>query len=177
MAEAQKRTRERTQSRRVVQPFSRETIRRYLDHQGLAYLRDALGDFRVDFAHDDDLDCALSFWLMAVGAQEEILGVEARSTRRFTRDNWDWALYVVNEWNKRMRYPKAYFFVAEPEEDKTGEIRLDHYVDLEKGIHQELFDSVVFTIMGGATRFWAWLKEQSLKRHFAYPSEENRLDG
>jgi Putative bacterial sensory transduction regulator len=177
MAEPQKRTRERPRTQPAPRVFSREMIKRYLDGQGLTYLRDAPGDFRVDFAHDDDLDCALSFWIMAVGADDEILGVEARSTRRFSRESWDWALYVVNEWNKRMRYPKAYFFVAEPHEDKTGEIRLDQYVDLEKGIHQQLFDSIVFTVMGGATRFWGWMKEQNLQRHFAYVSEENRLDG
>jgi hypothetical protein len=174
MAEAQKEAR-----RRIVAPvrtFTRDMIRRYLDGQGLAYLRDAAGDFRVDFAHDDDLDCAISFWVMAVGSQGEILGVEARSTKRFPRENWDWALYVVNEWNKRMRYPKAYFFVSDPDEDRTGEIRLDQYVDLEKGVHQELFDSIVFTIMGGATRFWSWMKEQSLQRHLAF-APDNRLDG
>jgi len=177
MAELQKRTRERAQSRTPVRVFSRDMIRRYLDSQGLAYLRDSAGDFRVDFAHDDDLDCAISFWIMAVGAEEEILGVEARSTRRFSRDSWDWALYIVNEWNKRMRYPKAYFFVGDPQEDRTGEIRLDQYVDLEKGVHQDLLDNMVFTIMGGATRFWAWLKEQSLQRQFAYAPEDTRLDG
>ena len=159
-----------------VQMFTRDTIKRYLDHQGLTYLRDAAGDFRLDFAYDDDLGCATSFWLMAVGQQEEIFGLEARSTKRFSRDSWDWALYLVNEWNKRMRYPKAYLFVGDPQSDKTGEIRLEQYIDLEKGIHQELFDSLVHTMMGGATRFWTWMKEQNLQRQMALAAD-NKLDG
>ena len=159
-----------------VQRFTRDMIRHYLDGQGLTYLRDIPGDFRLDFAYDDDLGCATSFWLMAVGQHEEIFGLEARSTKRFSRDSWDWALYLVNEWNKKMRYPKAYFLVANPETDKTEEIRLEQYIDLEKGVHQELFDSLVFTIMGGATRFWTWLKEQNLQRQMALATD-NKLDG
>jgi hypothetical protein len=159
-----------------VQKFTRAMIKRYLDTQGLSYLRDTPGDFRVDFAYDDDLGCAISFWLMAVGQREEIFGLEARSTKRFSRDSWDWALFLVNEWNKRMRYPKAYFLVADPETDKTGEIRLEQYLDLERGIHQDLFDSTVYTMMGGATRFWSWLKEQSFQRHIALASD-SKLDG
>lgn len=159
-----------------VLKFTRDTIKRYLDAQGLTYLRDAPGDFRLDFAYDDDLGCATSFWLMAVGQHEEIFGLEARSTRRFARDSWDWCLYLANEWNKKMRYPKAYFLVADPESDKTGEIRLEQYIDLEKGIHQELLDSVIFTMMGGATRFWSWLKEQNLQRQIALAAD-SKLDG
>jgi hypothetical protein len=159
-----------------VQKFNREMIKRSLESQGLSYLRDAAGDFRVDFAYDDDLACAVSFWLMAVGQQDEIFGLEARSTKRFARDNWDWALFLVNEWNKRMRYPKAYFLATDPETDRTGEIRLEQYMDLEKGIHQELFDNLVYTMMGGATRFWSWMKEENLQRHIALATD-SKLDG
>src|SRR5438270_2317091 len=59
-----------------VHNFGRSMIKRYLDRAGLNYLRDVQGDFRVDFAHDDDLGCAISFWLMAVGTREEIYGIE-----------------------------------------------------------------------------------------------------
>jgi hypothetical protein len=160
----------------LVAPFTRDMIKSYLDTRGLSYLRDAPGDFRIDFAHDDDLGCATSFWLMATGQREEIFGIEARSTRRFSRDSWDWALYLVNEWNKRMRYPKAYFLVADPESDKTGEIRLEQYIDLEKGIHAALLDHLIDTMMGGATRFWTWLAEQNLQRHMALVADD-KLDG
>lgn len=147
----------------AVLPFSREMIRSYLDRAKLTYRRDKREDFRVDLEHDKDLRCAPSFWLTASGAEEEIYGIEARSNRRFPRDMWDWCLYVVNEWNKRMRYPKAYLYVPDPESGVTGEIRLEEYTDLEYGTHQEFVDHLTATIMGGAVRFWAWLDEQALE--------------
>lgn len=159
-----------------VQPFTRTMIKQYLDRANLTYLRDEHGDFRVDFAYDDDLDCATSFWLMATGAQEEIYGIEARSTRRFSSDRWDWCLLMVNEWNARMRYPKAYFHAPDTANGKTGEIRLEQYTDLEKGVHQELLDSLTYTVMGGAMRFWSWLNDQPVQQPLTAPIED-RLDG
>lgn len=159
-----------------VQTFTREMIQQYLDRADLTYLRDNHGDFRVDFAHDDDLGCAPSFWLMAVGTHDEIYGIEARSTRRFGRDQWDWALFAVNEWNKRMRYPKAYFYVSDPDTDRTGEIRLEQYTDLEEGAHQDLVDNLTYSIMSGAMRFWTWLNQESVQYRLASIPEDH-LDG
>src|SRR5947209_4714601 len=136
----------------------------YLDGRQLAYRRDSSGDFQVDFAHDDELGCATTFLFMAVGQNDEIFGIEARSNRRFSEDAWDWAMFLVNEWNKRMRYPKAYFMLSDRDQSRTGEIRLEQYLDLERAIHQDLFDSIVFTTMGAATRFWSWVNEQPLQR-------------
>lgn len=163
-------------SRSTVQRFTRTMIRRYLDRTELDYLRDTHDDFRVDFAYDDDLNCALSFWLMAVGQQDEIYGIEARSTRRFPGETWDWCLLVVNEWNKRMRYPKAYFYVADAEQGRTGEIRLEQYTDLEKGVHQDLLDSLTYTVMGGAMRFYSWLNDQAMQYTLTAPTDD-RMDG
>jgi|SRR5947209_14918265 len=172
---AEKEKRKTTPSRAVKQ-FSRDMIRGYLDRADLTYLRDVREDFRVDFAHDDDLDCAVSFWLMAVGERGEIYGIEGRSTRRFPRETWDWCLLVVNEWNKRMRYPKAYLYAVEGEEAKTGEIRLEQYFDFDKGVHQGLVDSMTATTMGAAMRFWAWINEQAAHTALAARSD-SRLDG
>lgn len=163
-------------SRTTVQRFSRAMIRRYLDRASLAYLRDNHDDFRVDFAYDDDLNCAISFWLMAVGQHEEIYGIEARSTRRFPAETTDWCLLVVNEWNKRMRYPKAYFYLADGDRGRTGEIRLEQYTDLETGVHQDLLDSLTYTVMGGAMRFWSWLNEQAMQ-YTLTAGGDDRLDG
>lgn len=164
------------EDRLQVQPFSRSLIQRYLDGAELTYLVDMQGDFRVDFAYDDEIAAAVSFWLMASGREGEIYGIEARSTRRFSRDSWEWCLYVVNEWNKRMRYPKAYLYVPDEEQGKTGEIRLEQYTDLEHGAHQELVDSLTATVMGGAMRFWSWLREQYLQYTLARNSDD-KLDG
>lgn len=163
-------------SRREVQPFTRAMIRRYLETAKLSYLRDGDGDFRVDFAHDDDLECSVSFWLTASGGHDEIFGVEARSTRRFTREMWEWCLYVSNEWNMEMRYPKAYFYTTDADTAKTGEIRLEHYTDLEEGVHQELLDNLTAGVMRGSMRFWTWLSEQTVRYSIGYPSVD-RLDG
>jgi len=160
---------------RAVKRFSRDMIRRYLDSTDLTYLRDERDDFRVDFAHDDELDGAISFWLMAVGENDEVYGIEARSTRRFPREIWDWCLFVVNEWNKRMRYPKAYLYVGD-DTARTGEIRLEQYFDLEQGVHQALVDSMTATTMGAAMRFWSWLNEQAAHQVLVSRSD-TRLDG
>lgn len=158
-----------------VRPFTRGMIKRYLERADLTYLRDLRNDFRVDFSYDDEIQCALSFWFLATGERDEIYGVEARSTRRFPREMWDWVLYTVNEWNRQMRYPKAYFHVSDSESDRTGEIRLEQYTDLERGVHQELFDSLTHTVIGGAVRFWTWLTEQ-LNEYTLMAATDDRMD-
>jgi Putative bacterial sensory transduction regulator len=152
-------------------------IKRYLEQADFTYLRDGRNDFRVDFAHDDDISCAPSFWFMAVGRQEEIYGIEGRSTRRFPREMWEWTLFIVNEWNRKMRYPKAYFHVSDAENDRTGEIRLEQYFDLEKGIHQDLFDALSHTAVSGSMRFWSWLNDQFAQYTLMASADEDRLDG
>lgn len=164
------------EDRFLVRPFSRDQIKRYLDGAELSYLVDMQGDYRVDFAYDDEIAGAASFWLMASGREGEIYGIEARSTRRFSRDTWEWCLFVVNEWNKRMRYPKAYLYIPDDDQGKTGEIRLEQYTDLEHGAHQELIDSLTATIMAGAMRFWSWLREQHLQYSLAR-NPDDKLDG
>lgn len=165
-----------TTVRRRIQRFSRTMIQRYLDRAGLSYIREPHGDFLVDFDHDEELNCALTFVLMAVGNDDEIYGIEARSSRRFPEDLWDWCLYTVNEWNKRMRYPKAFFLLTDGDHGRVGEIRLEQYTDLSRGAHQELIDNLTYSIMGGATRFWAWLDEQA-KHYRLAMARDDRLDG
>ncbi len=46
--------------------------------------------------------------------------------------------------------------MQDPETSTHGTIRLEGQLDLEAGIHQELFDSFTDTIMSAAGRFWSW---------------------
>ncbi len=147
----------------TVQRFDRNMIEKHLKARSVKYLRDSDGDFRIEFAYDEDTGCELTVWLIAAGTQNQIYDVLVVSNKRIPKSDWARAIMVCNTWNKEWRWPTAYLYVSDPSTDTTGTIRLEQQIDLEPGIHQELLGDFTDTIITGAFAFWKWAhKEQGL---------------
>jgi len=147
----------------TVQKFDHTMIEKYLKNRELKYLRDSEGDYRVDFAYDEDTGCEMTVWLIASGRNHEIYSVLVLSDKAIPKSDWGKAAMLCNTWNKERRWPKAYLFVRDPATDMRGEIRLEQQIDLEQGIHQELFNDFTNTMILGSFLFWEWAhKEQGL---------------
>ena len=145
----------------TVQKFDRNMIERYLKSRSWKYLIDSDGDYRVEFAMDDEAGCELTVWLIMGGPNKEIYDCMIWSSRRVKKEEWGKAILMCNDWNKQKRWPKAYVYVRDRNTDTVGDIRLEQQMDLETGIHQELFDDFTSTIISGAHAFWKWAtKEQ-----------------
>ena len=140
--------------------FDHAMIETYLQAREYRYLRDQEGDYRVEFSYNEDRDCALKIWLIVSGTRRQIYHVWIWAEKRIRRDDWDRALRLCNTWNKENRWPKAYLHVNDPATDATGEIRLEENIDLEKGIHQELFDDWTDTAIATASNFWKWIHQE-----------------
>ncbi len=140
----------------TVQKFDRSMIERYLKSRNLKYLVDSDGDYRVEFAYDESVGCGLKVLLIAAGPRHQIYQIVVLSDKRIPQKDWARAVMACNTWNKEKRWPKAYLYVADPSKDTVGMIMLEGQIDLEKGIHQELFNDFTDTIIATATSFWKW---------------------
>lgn len=143
----------------TVREFSSAMVEEYLRSRDLKYLRDSDGDFLVRYAYEDEIGCELNMWLIAGGSSKKIYRVLVRSDKRINRDQWDRTYSLCNLWNKERRWPKAYLSWNE-DDDQTGEICLEGQIDLEVGIHQELFNDFTTTVLATAYQFWKWAHQE-----------------
>lgn len=137
----------------TVEKFSPDMIERFLKGRDLKYLKDSDDDFQARF-YDEEGGPELTMWFLSQGTQKEIYCIMTLSDRSIPKSNWGRAVFFCNTWNKEMRWPKAYLQVSDPDSDTTGQIILEGQIDLEQGIHQELFNDFSNLIMGSATSFW-----------------------
>jgi hypothetical protein len=144
----------------TVKPFDRSVIETYLLEQDLNYLKDRDGDFQVKFNYDEDCGCALTVWFVL---NNSIYRVQVVSDKPIPRQDWEKIVMLCNTWNQQKRWPKAYLNISNPETDQNGFIVLEEHIDLQQGIHQELFNDWTSTVISASSGFWMWLnKEQEL---------------
>jgi hypothetical protein len=140
----------------TIEPFDQAMIERYLKTSGVRYLRDNEGDFLIRFSYDDDVGGELTVYLIASGKSKQIYVVRVSCSRPIDKSDWGRAVTLCNTWHREMRWPKAYLRVKDPATDTAGSIVLEEQIDLEKGIHQELFDDFTNTIIAASNQFWEW---------------------
>lgn len=143
----------------IVEEFNRTLIDNYLRAKGFRYLRDPDGNFCV-FLSLHDVDYELRAWFEAVGSQEDVYSVAVHSSKRYPKSEWSRCLMLCNTWNRERWWPKAYLNVSDLDADTSGDIRLEGAIELEEGIHQELFEQFTDTIITSALQFWQWEKQQ-----------------
>lgn len=139
-----------------VQKLNKGMIESYLKAHNHKYLIDSDGDYLVEFAYDDEAGCSISVWLCIEGSRDDIYSVLMTSDRRIPKQQWEHAIMVCNTWNKEKLWPKAYLYVRDPASDTYGRIRLEHQIDVEKGIHQELLDDFTRMTIVFGYQFWKW---------------------
>ncbi|GAB4441339.1 MAG: hypothetical protein OHK0015_38500 [Chloroflexi bacterium OHK40] len=143
----------------TVQKLSHAMVEEYLRTMGYKFLRDSEGDYRVDFSYDEQLDCKISYYMLIDGQNRNIYTVRVYSDKRVPRNDWPRFLFLVNEWNKDKRWPKAYLYIRDPQTSPSGEVILEQQMDFEQGIHQELLNDFTNTTLAGAYAFWGWITE------------------
>jgi hypothetical protein len=147
----------------AVRKFDQDMIKKYLKAFNLKYLIDSDGDFLVQFSYTDEWGTALKVYLILAGTQKDVYAIKVYSDTRIPKKDWSRALDLCNTWNKEKRWPKACLHVDNPATDTSGMIVVEQHIDLEKGIHQELFNDYTSTILMGAFQFWEWAhKEKNL---------------
>ncbi len=145
----------------IVKQFDRSMIEQFLKSTGLRYLRDNDGDFIVQFGYDTDRGNEITVMLLASGTKSNIFAIYAESSTIIQPQDVDRAIRMCNTWNADKRWPKAYLRMRQDAGRSYGRIVLEGQLDLEKGVHQELFDDFTGTIIATANAFWEWAhKEQ-----------------
>lgn len=145
----------------TVQTFTKSMIERYLRACNMKFMIDGDGDYKVEFAYDQEMGCELTIYLMTGGSKKDVYGVLALSDKRYSKDAWVKATLLCNQWNKEKRWPKAYLYYNDLN-DPYATIRLEQHIDLETGIHQELFDDFTGTMLVGASAFWKWIRSYDM---------------
>lgn len=143
----------------TIETFTPAMIEAYAKAKDFAFLKDPQGDYCIEFAQQAECACRLSVWLSATGEQRDVYWVRVTSDTRIAQRDWGRAVLVCNQWNKERRWPKAYLHYAKKSAE-FGDIILEGQLDLETGIHQELFNSYTDTIIGTAFRFWEWAHQE-----------------
>lgn len=147
----------------IVQTFNRGMIEAFMKQSGMKYLTDSDGDFLIHWGYDEATGCAMNLQFSAQGNKKHIYAITVIAEKRIPRNDWGRAVMICNTWNKEKRWGKAYLYVDDPATDATGMIVFDNHMDLEQGIHQELFNDLTLTIVSAANSFWEWAhKEQGL---------------
>lgn len=142
-----------------VQRFDQAMIEAYLQKKGVIYLVDQDGNYRVGYSHDAEIGGAMTVWLLRAGEQREIYHIRVTSDRRIAQWSWGKAMLLCNQWNGERRWPKAFLFY--PADDaEFGEVVLEGQLDLEHGVHMELFEYFTDATVSGAYQFWKWAHEE-----------------
>jgi hypothetical protein len=143
----------------TVQKFVPSMMEEYLKGKDLKYMVDHDGDYRVEFAHDSECDCELTVWLIAGGPQKDVYCVRVNTDKHIPQRDWGKAVLVCNQWNKERRWPKAFLYYKDSDSE-MGDILLEGQIDLEQGVHRELFNDFTDTVIATSFQFWKWAHEE-----------------
>jgi hypothetical protein len=157
---------------RFVENFDHSLIEAFLEDGNLQYLRDREGDFIVEFGYDEEIAGHPRFLLAAAGEEKEQYCMRGDTLRRIPRAEWDRVLRLCNEWNSEYKMPKVYFEVEDPNASTTGRIVCEQWLNLEAGIHQELFNLLTSTFFSACFGFWRWLQRQNALHSLGDPPTE-----
>ena len=136
--------------------FEQSMIEAYLRQKEWNYLTDRKGNFQMNFSSDAETGYAWTVFFSAVGERMDIYQVYVRANHDFPKAQWPEILELCNDWNRKRFYPKAYLNIRDSETDPTGTVVLEHAIDLEKGVHQELLNDFTACAYSGAISFWKW---------------------
>ena len=145
---------------RIVETFGHPMILAFLEDSELHYLRDRDGDFVVEFGYDEEVAGHPRFMLVASGEDSEQYCLRADTRRRVPKLDWDRSLRLCNEWNALYKLPKVYLEIDDPNVSTTARVVCEQWINLESGIHQELFNQLSNTFFSACFGFWRWLERQ-----------------
>jgi hypothetical protein len=140
----------------AVVKFERSLIENYIKARNWRFLTDSDGDLVVNFSSDADTGYEWTVYFILGGQKKEIYQMLVRARKDFPKAEWPRILMLCNEWNKVRRWPKSYLDIPGDEKAADARIILEASMDLETGIHQELFNDFSDTIFSCSIQFWKW---------------------
>ena len=139
-----------------------DTIQRmaveYCKGRELKYMTDDDGDI-VLLLSDSDLGIKYQINVIAGGQKHEILYVRAVFDKEVEPRSASTARVLCDEHNRNKRWPKA-FVRSTPTSRGNYDIVMEEQIDLELGVHKELFDDFITTVMLSIQSFGKWLIEE-----------------
>ena len=147
----------------TVRPFTLETIENYLNANDFHYFRREPNWILVHFGYHPPSDRNLQITFSAEGREQEIFRLRMLGDRRVQEGDYARARELCDTWNSARRWPRAYLEIPEPDPEvgpaASALLELDYQMDLEKGIHQALFDHLVDGVLGASWSFWKRARE------------------
>jgi hypothetical protein len=125
-----------------VVPFTRDLVKEFLEEADLKYLVDRDGDFVVFF--DTPYPQRLLVQFILGGSKKEILQIAIRVDPSPPMEETE-ALKLVNSWNLRKRWPRAFY--------KGGKFYLDWSEDWETGVTPAILANTCLRVLAGANLF------------------------
>jgi len=147
----------------TVRKLDEAMIESFFKTANVRYLKDSEGDYLAQYAYDENTKCEITLYLIRAGEKKEVLHVLVLSDAAIPADELGAAVFFCNTWNKEKRWPKA--FLVHEENAPYGSIRCEEQIDLEQGVHQELFNDFVTTAFSAGNQFW---KEVAKQRPFSF---------
>ena len=134
-----------------VVPLTRDLVKDFLEERNLKYMVDKDGDFVVIFETPYSQHLFVQFILD--GLKNEVLQIAMRVVPSPPMEETE-ALKLVNSWNLRKRWPRAFY--------KGGEFYLDWSEDWETGVTPAILAHTCMRVIMGAHLFLEELNGQGL---------------
>lgn len=137
---------------RRAQAFTRDMIVAHVKDVGVHYLRDEMGDVRVDL-QCDGWDQPVTVWLIAEGDGDTIHRIVSHvpvQPASWTRAD---VLERCNTWNREHRWPKAVLI----DEGAGFRIITSRCIDLVTGVTPALLVDFTHDTLHGVMEFWSWM--------------------
>lgn len=148
----------------TIQPFTLDTIERLLKRKEISYWRSDQKTCLVFLGYDQDSDRCLRSSHAIEGKNESIYCLRVVGDRRVDAKDYGRARELCDQWNGSYRWPRAYLEIPTLADGAgvpaSGLLVLDYQLDLEKGIHQSLFDDLVEGAVFASFSFWKMAKEE-----------------
>lgn len=156
----------------LVLPLSFDRLLPWVKEENgyLPYLQPERNRLQVRFNYNPKTDRQLFLTISLTGKDDDILRFLVESDKRVAPDDLDKAFRCVNEWNQRMRWPRAVVGQEyleqegaealqrearlELERTHSATLRLESEIPFKMGIHQAGLDALLGAWLSASWEFW-----------------------
>jgi hypothetical protein len=131
-------------------PGARDAIASYVERRSLQHREHELGHvvaFGLDAAN------AATVTVLLAAPDDAAVSVEAAGPAPVDRDQWNAALWTLNEWNATVRVPKAVLLTSE-DDAAVAHIVLQAWLPFDDALPSTVVDVFLDTAISGACLFW-----------------------
>lgn len=132
-------------------PGARDAIASYVERRSLQHREHELGHvvaFGLDGAN------AATVTVLLAAPDDVAVSFEAAGPAPVDREQWDAALWTLNEWNATVRVPKAVLLASEDDAAAVAHIVLQAWLPFDDALPSTVVDVFLDTAISGACLFW-----------------------